>query len=82
MAKIKIVIDRQGVRDMLHEAPIVAECKKHADRIYSACGGVDGYEMTSVGGVRRQGYQVTATRYPAIQDNLSNNTIEKAIGSA
>lgn len=81
MSNLKIVLNRQGVRDLLHEAPIVAECKRYADMIYSACGGVEGYEIKSIGGVRRKGYQVRAARYPAIADNLKNNTIEKARGS-
>lgn len=81
MSNVKIVINRQGVRDLLHEGFVVDECKKYADRIYAACRGISGYEMKTIGGVRRKGYQIRAAAYPAIADNLKNNTLEKAKGS-
>lgn len=78
MNNFRFELNRDGVAELMKSAGLVAECKKHAEATLAACGGIDGYEMAERNYPHRTGYAVYATRYPAIADNLKNDTLLKA----
>lgn len=79
MARIKFKLDSGGVRELLKSQEIAGECQKHAEQTLSGCGGVEGYEIEQRSYPERTGFAVYAARHPAIRDNLSNNTLLKAL---
>lgn len=78
MTNVQIVLNRDGVRDLLHEVGR-SVCGELAQNIAASCG--SGYEsdVYDAGG-RTVASVYTATK-EAMQDNLENNTILRACGN-
>lgn len=76
---VKIILDGEGIRELLKSQEIEEECRTCAEKVLEACGEHNGYKMERREYPERTGYAVYADEYPAIQDNLSNNTLVKAV---
>ncbi len=80
MSKVKFKLDGAGVRELLHSEEVVNECKAHAEATFAAASGrAQGYVLEERRYPERAGYAVYAADYPAISDNLQNNTLLKSI---
>lgn len=77
MAKIRVKLNRSGVKALLKSAEMKTICKEHADAIRARCG--DGYESDSYTGKNRVNAMVWPSSAKARQDNANNNTILKAL---
>lgn len=77
MAKVRVKLNRSGVKALLKSAEMKALCKEHADAIRARCG--DGYESDSYTGKNRVNAMVWPSSGKARQDNARNNTILKAL---
>ena len=78
MSKIKIVLNRKGVREILKSQPISDACREQAEAVEGKAG--EGYEVRERKYPERTGYIVMAETDEAKQDNLKNNTLLKALG--
>ncbi len=80
MSKVRFVRNRAGIRELLKSDGIVKECEKLAsDRLSKASSAASGYTMSIRNYPERTGYAVYAEDYPAIADNLKNNTLLKLL---
>lgn len=78
MAKrVKVKLNRPGVRSLLKSAEIMQVCKDHAYATQSALG--DGYEVTYRAGKNRANAEVAAVSKKARKENRKHNTILKAL---
>lgn len=77
MAKVRIELNSEGVRELLKSPEIMGICKQHAEQIAGRCGG--GYEVTTYTGQNRVNASVHAATDEAYRDNLKNNTLLKAV---
>lgn len=68
-----------GLRQMRRSEPFMELVESHAKDIKNQCG--DGYETSSNVGRSRANARVYTQTYEAMQDNLDNNTLLKAVGS-
>lgn len=81
MAKlVELRLNSAGVRELLKSSEIAGCCKELAAEVLSRCN-KPGYEMAERRYPERTGYAVYAKEYPAIGDNLKNNTLLKAVES-
>lgn len=78
MADVKIVLNREGVRQLLKDESIARLCMELANQTASRCG--EGYEVQERNYPERTGAAVLAVTYQAKKDNSKNNTILKALG--
>lgn len=78
MAKVEIVLDPAGVRELLKSDAMMRICQQHANRAVAALG--DGYEVNTYVGANRVNAEVTAETFLARRDNMKNNSILKALG--
>lgn len=79
MSKIKVVLNRENVRQLLKSPEMQAICHEQAQAIADRLG--DGYEVDDYIGVNRCNSTVTAVSDAAILDNLDNNTLLKGMKS-
>lgn len=79
MNKIRFVLNRSGVRELLKSDAMSRICEDHAARTLAGCSEIPGYKMERRAYPERTGYVVFADEYPAIADNLSHNTLLKAL---
>lgn len=77
MAKIKVELNRSGVRDLLRSKEMEGICREYADAAVSRLG--SGYSSNTHTGKNRVNAEVTADTYSARRENLQNNTILKAV---
>ena len=77
MAKVKFELNREGVRDLLRSKEMMDVCQEYANNALGKLG--DGYEVTTHTGSNRVNAQVAAVTYAAKKENLSDNTIIKAV---
>lgn len=77
MAKVRVELNREGVRELLRSPEMAAVCKSHADRIAGRAG--SGYEVTTYTGKNRVNASVHVATDEAYRDNLKNNTLLKAV---
>lgn len=77
MAKLKVVLNRAGVRELMQSPEMQAILKEHADATAAALG--EGYEVTTRVGKNRANAEVAAVTYQTRKDQLENNTILKAL---
>lgn len=77
MAKVKVELNRAGVRKLMQSSEMRDVCKKYADNAVGRLGA--GYEVTTMVGRTRVNAEVAAVTYEARKDNSANNTILKAI---
>ena len=76
---VEIKLNGAGIRELLKSPEIEEECKEQAQKVLDSCSVHPGYKMKRRTYPERNGYAVYADEYPAIQDNLSNNPLVKAI---
>lgn len=79
MAKVRIKLNRAGVRNLLKSQEMMNICTKLAYRAQASLG--DGYEVSYVTGKNRVNASIAAVSYKARKENLENNTILKALGN-
>ena len=73
MGKIKVVLNRSAVRDMLKSSEMQAICKEHAEQIAGRTG--SGYSVDVYVGTNRCNASVSTATESAYRDNLENNTL-------
>ena len=78
MAKIKIELNRQGVRALMKSDEMAAMLNGHGARVLARLG--SGYGMDAYNGLNRRNVSVFAESADAIAENLRYNTILKAVG--
>lgn len=79
MSNVTIKLNREGVKELLKSAEIMAECRSHAAEMAAKLG-ADDYEVSEHVGTNRVNVSVRAKTKKALQDNLDNNTMLKAVG--
>lgn len=77
MSKVKVVLNRAGVRELLRSKEMMAICKEHADAAVSRLG--PGYESDTYTGTNRVNASVAAVSQKAKRQNMKENTILKAL---
>lgn len=77
MGTIKIVLNGDGVRQLLKSSEVQKLLKDKATEIRDRCG--DGYEQDVHIGENRANAMIWAETHKAKRDNLKNNTILKAV---
>lgn len=77
MAKVKFELNREGVRELLRSKEMMDVCQEYANNALGKLG--DGYEVTTHTGSNRVNAEVAAVTYAAKKENLSDNTIIKAV---
>lgn len=75
---VQIVLNSDGVRELLQSAEMLALCEAKAEEIAAEAG--PGYHVSSFIGHDRAHATVWASSKSAQQDNLDNNTLLKAAG--
>lgn len=80
MSNVTIKLNSEGVKELLKSAEIMAECRSHAAEM-AATLGADDYEVSEYDGTNRVNVSVRAKTEKALQDNLDNNTMLKAVGN-
>ena len=78
MAKVKIKLNRDGVRELLTAQEMMSICEQHANEALSRLGA--GYTTSSRVGRNRVNAEVAAQTRKARAENAKNNTILKALG--
>ena len=76
-SKLKVELNREGVRALLRSDAMMAECKRHADAALGRLGA--GYEVTTRVGRNRVNAEVAAVTYDARRENREDNTILRAL---
>lgn len=74
----KLVLNREGVGEMLKSQEILDVCVSYANQIGATLG--EGYEISEYHGSSRVNASVHAVSEAAQRDNLENNTMLKAAG--
>lgn len=77
MAKVKVVLNRSGVRTLLKSEEMKAVCAKKAQEVCARCG--TGYATDTYTGKTRVNAMVWADTAEARRDNAENNTLLKAL---
>lgn len=77
MAKVKFVLNRQGVRELMKSKEMMDICSEYANNALARLG--DGYEVNTYSGENRINAEVYAQSFAAKRENLKSNTILKAV---
>ena len=77
MGKVRFELNREGVRELLRSKEMMDVCQEYANNALGKLG--DGYEVTTHTGTNRVNAQVAAVTCAAKKENLSDNTIIKAV---
>lgn len=77
MSNVKVVLNSDGVREMLRSEQMLEMCKEYANNALKNLG--EGYEVTSMVGKNRCNAQVEAVSAKAKKENMKQNTILKAV---
>ena len=77
MAKFRVELNSEGVRELLKSAEMGAICREHAKAIAGRAG--DGYSVSTYTGRTRVNASVSPSTKAAQRDNLKNNTLLKAV---
>ena len=77
MSNLKVVLNRNGVRELLQSEEMKHICEEQAQKAVSRLG--EGYIATSMIGITRANASIYADSYAARKDNSENNTILKAL---
>lgn len=78
--KVKVKLNRAGVRSLLRSNEMLQICKDHAYAAQSQLG--EGYEVSYMVGKNRCNAEVAAVSRRAKKENLKSNTILKAVQSS
>ena len=80
MAKVKIKLDRKAIREqLLKGSETKALIQRYGENAFRPISNVEGYIMENRTYSERIGVAIYAGDYPAISDNLQNNTLLKAV---
>lgn len=79
MGRIKVVLNRAAVREMLKSPEMEAICKERAVAALQSLG--DGYTVNTFQGKNRVNAEIAAESFQARKENMENNTILKALMS-
>lgn len=77
MDKLKVILNEEGVRQMLKSGEMALLLKERAQDAISRIGG--GYNITTHTGVNRVNVSISPASYKAHKEDLKNNTIIKAL---
>lgn len=77
MSKLKFKLNRKGVAALMKSTEMQAILKDKASGVRNRCG--EGYKSDIYVGKNRANAMVTAESFKAKKDNLTNNTILKAV---
>ena len=77
MAKVKLELNRAGVRDLMLSKEMESGLESIAGNILAKLG--DGYSTNTFHGKNRINVEVMADTCEARRDNMENNTILKAV---
>ena len=78
MSNVRIELNSEGIQELLKSAEVMAECRSHAAEMAERLG-TDNYEVSEYTGTTRVNVSVSAKTQKAVQDNLENNTMLKAV---
>ena len=80
MSKVKVKLDKKAVRELLLKgSETKALIQRYGETAYGSISGIEGYKMEDRSYPERVGVAIFAEDYPAISDNLQNNTLLKAV---
>jgi len=77
MSKVEIVLNREGVADLMKSEEMQAICKEHAERIARDAEGE--YEVTTNVGRNRCSASVITSDWATYKRNLKNNSLLKGL---
>ncbi len=77
MAKVRVELNSEGVRELLRSDEMKTVCEDYANSALSRLG--QGYEVSSMTGKNRVNASVKAVSRKAKKENRENNTILKAL---
>lgn len=80
MAKIRVEINQKGLRKLFRSEEMKGACKRAAEAVAERAGG-EGYNVSSYKGPHKAGAAVWCNSREAMEDNLENNTLLKALGT-
>lgn len=82
MSKVRFVLRRAGVWELLKSEEMVSYLTEKAENVSAAASGMSGldYAVSPYVGKRRANASVSAASYRAYRENLENNTLLKALG--
>ena len=80
MGKVKIEINSEGLLELFKNPGIQGACIAVANEVAETAG--DGYNVSEWTGPHRAGAAVWCNSPSAIEDNLENNTLLKALSSS
>lgn len=75
---VEIKLNSAGIQELLKSSGIAATCEAQASAVASRAG--EGYVVEQRNYPERTGYVVKADTAEAVNDNLKNNTLLKALG--
>lgn len=80
MSKVKVKLNKQAVRDqLLKGAETQKLINRYGQEAYGRVSNIEGYKMEERTYPERVGVALFAEDYPAISDNIKNNTLLKAV---
>ena len=80
MSKVVVKLNRNAVRDQLLKGQETrALIQEYGNKAYASISNIEGYKMDDRTYPERVGVALYADDYPAISDNLRNNTLLKAV---
>ncbi|MBQ8559050.1 MAG: hypothetical protein IJ439_03595 [Tyzzerella sp.] len=77
MSKVKVILNKEGVRELLRSNEMMAICEEHANKALGQLG--EGYIVTTMTGQNRVNASIYAESYEAKKENMEHNTILKAL---
>ncbi len=77
MGKIKFILNKKGVQQLLKSKEMEGICKEHATSIRERCG--EDYEVSTYSGRNRVNASVSTKTARAYYSNLKHNTLLKAV---
>lgn len=77
MAKVRVVLNKKGVRELLKSQQMLDMCASYAKNAVAKLG--DGYEVSNHVGKNRVNSSIRTVTKKAVQENMDNNTILKAL---
>lgn len=75
--KLKVVLNREGVRQLLRSADMMAACEQKANEALAQLGA--GYQVTTHTGRNRVNASIAAVTAEAIRENAETNSVLKAL---
>lgn len=77
MAKVKVVLNKKGVRELLRSQQMMDVCSSYAKNAVARLG--NGYKVSNRVGKNRVNSSIRTVTKEAVQENMDKNTILKAL---